>query len=91
MSIHGENLRKLCASHHVSEADSRYYSEKSYFELRQKIHWPTFMSNFSVVYRVSVPGGFPIGQFYFFKLRDMDSSPHSFMARYDKRLGICMK
>ena len=59
MSIRGETRKKLCASHNVSEADSTHFSEKSCFRLRQQIHWPIFVSSFSDVYRVIIPGGFP--------------------------------
>ena len=44
------------------------------FILRQNIHWPTFVSSFSAVYRVSIPGDIPVDHFCFFKLQDMDCS-----------------
>ena len=37
VSIHGEIHKKLCASHHVSEAGSTHISKKSCFRLRQSI------------------------------------------------------
>ena len=37
---------------------STHISQKSCFRLKTKnFHWPTFMSSFSAVYRVSIPGG----------------------------------
>ena len=59
VSIRGDVLIKLCASHHAIEAASTHVSEKSCFRLRQKIHWPTFVPSFSAVNRVSISGGFP--------------------------------
>ena len=34
-------------------------SQESCFRLRKNIHWPTFVSSFSAVYRVSIHGGYP--------------------------------
>ena len=51
VSIRGDILKKLRASHHVSEADSTVFSENPCFCSRQKIHWPTFVSSFYSVYR----------------------------------------
>ena len=42
ISIRGDILKKLCVGHHAST----HISQKSCSRLRQKIHWPTFMSNF---------------------------------------------
>ena len=56
ISIRGEILKKLCAS----RPTSKHISEKPCFRLRQKnIQWPTFVSSFSTVYRVSIRGGYP--------------------------------
>ena len=59
--------------------------------LRQKYHWPTFMSSFSAVFERAFLVIFPIDLFCFFKLQDIDSSSYSFMVMYDKRLGIRIK
>ena len=91
MITRGKILKKLCASHHASEADSTHVSEKSCFRSRQEIHGPTFMSSFQLSIECEFLVDFPIDQFYFFKLRDIHSSSHSSMAMYDKRLGISLK
>ena len=39
VGIHGEILKKLCASHHVSETDSTRFPEKSY--LSTKLSFPS--------------------------------------------------
>ena len=36
-----------------------YFSEIVFFALDKNIHWPTFVSGFSAIYRVSIPGGYP--------------------------------
>ena len=36
-----------------------YFSEIVFFALDKNIHWPTFVSSFSAVYRVSIPDGYP--------------------------------
>ena len=36
-----------------------YFSEIAFPFSDRKIHWPTFVSRFSAVYRVSIPGGNP--------------------------------
>ena len=61
------------------------------FVIRQKYHWPTFMSSFSTVFERAFLVLFPIDLFCFFKLQDIHSSSYSFMVMYDKRLGIRIK
>ena len=36
-----------------------YFSEIVFSFYDKSIHWPTFVSSFSAVYRVSIPGGYP--------------------------------
>ena len=36
-----------------------YFSEIVFSFKDKNIHWPTFVSSFSAVYRVSIPGGYP--------------------------------
>ena len=35
------------------------YNRYDVLRSRQNIHWPTFVSGFSAIYRVSIPGGYP--------------------------------
>ena len=36
-----------------------YFSEIVFFALDKNIHWPTLVSGFSTVYRMSIPGVYP--------------------------------
>ena len=36
-----------------------YFSEIVFSFKDKNVHWPTFVSSFSAVYRVSIPGGYP--------------------------------
>ena len=48
-----------------------------FFALDKNIHWPTFLSSFSAVYRVSVPGGYPRRSILLFQA----SRPEQFLHR----------
>ena len=61
------------------------------YRLKQKHHWPSLMSTFSISLQGPFLVMFPIDLFRFFKLQDIDSSSYSIMVMYDKRLGIRIK
>ena len=58
--IRGDLLKRLCASHHASTDISERSKTKN-------INWRTFVSSFSTVYRVSIPGGYPRRSFLLFQ------------------------
>ena len=61
------------------------------YRLKQKHPWPSLMSTFSSSLHGPFLAMFPVDLFCFFKLQDIDSSSYSFIAMYDKRLGIRIK
>ena len=46
---------------------SEYFSEILFSFKDKNIHWPTFVTNLSAVYRVSIPGGYPRRSFLLFQ------------------------
>ena len=59
--------------------------------LKQKHHWPSLMSTFSSSLQGPFLAMFTVDLVSFFKRQDIDSSSYSFIAMYDKRLGIRIK
>ena len=77
------------------------FSQKSCFRLRQNIHLPTFVSSFSAVYRLSVPGGYPHRSILLFQasrheqflrlvfLRDVDIDSGTLLSREPQTQRLC--
>ena len=78
-----------------------YFSEIVFSFMTKKIHWPTFMSSFSAVYRVSVPGGYPRRSILVFQasrhrqflriafVRDVDIDSGTLVSREPQTRRLC--
>ena len=78
-----------------------YFSEIEFSFKTKYIHWPTFVSNFSAVYRVSIPGGDPRRSFLLFQasrhgqflkiafVRDVDIDNGTLVSREPQTRRLC--
>ena len=56
--------------------------------ITKNIHWPTFVSSFSTVYRVSIPGGYPHRSFLLFQASRHGQFLHiAFVREVDRDSG----
>ena len=78
-----------------------HFSEIVFLFKMKNIHWPTFVSSFSAVYRVSIPGGYPRlsillfqalrrGQFLHIAfVRDVDIDSGALVSREPQTRRLC--